>query len=206
VRLNRRLFAIGALTIALTTPAVLLAQDPASQPAKENSSPQASPKVQPRGPESKGPVTRFGVIWEGKLTRSGKPKTDEGWKWMRARGVKTIVNFRASDDVDYKGYGFADHLWIPLDQGRLPTEEEAERYLTWIQDPANQPVNIQCAEGKDRTGMMAALARYAIQSWPMEDAINETGLYRGGELISEARIAWLRDWAKKYPPGSHRRK
>jgi protein tyrosine/serine phosphatase len=124
---------------------------------------------------------------------------------MRERGVKTIVNFRASNETDYKSFGFTDHLWIPLDNGRLPTEAEAEQYLAWIQDVANQPVNIQCAEGKDRTGMMAALARYAVESWSLDEAIKESSLYRRGEPISDERIAWLRDWAKKHPPGSHRK-
>jgi protein tyrosine/serine phosphatase len=204
----RRLFiAFGALNLALLIPGLLLGQDntASSVPAQENTSRQGT-SSQARGPEPKGPVPRFGIIWDGKLTRSGKPKEAEGWKWMRERGVKTIVNFRASNDVDYKSYGFADHLWIPLDNGRLPTEAEAEKYLAYIQEPANQPVNIQCAEGKDRTGMMAALARYAIEGWPLEDAINESSLYRRGELISDERIGWLRDWARKHPPGSHRKR
>jgi len=159
-----------------------------------------------RGPEPKGPVTRFGIVWEGKLSRSGKPKNDDGWKWLRAQGVKGIVNFRASNDVDYKSFGFGNFLWIPMDNGRLPTETEALHYLNWIQEPANQPVHIQCAEGKDRTGMMAALARYAIEGWSMEDAINEASLYRKGEPLAIERIAWLREWASRYAPASQRKK
>lgn len=207
MKLNRLLIVLGALNIVLITSGVLQGQGNTapSLPAHENSS-QQSTTSQLRGPEPKGPVPRFGIIWEGKLTRSGKPKDAEGWKWMRERGVKTIINFRASNETDYKTYGFADHLWIPLDNGRLPTEAEAEKYLAWIQDPTNQPVNIQCAEGKDRTGMMAALARYAIESWTLDDAINESSLYRRGEPISEERITWLRDWARKHPAGSHRKR
>jgi Tyrosine phosphatase family len=158
-----------------------------------------------RGPEPKGPVPKYGIIWQGKLSRSGKPKNDEGWKWLREQGVNSIVNFRARDDVDYKKFGFGDYLWIPMDNGRLPTDAEAEKYLAWIQSPANQPVSIQCAEGKDRTGMMAALARYSIEGWPIDDAVKEASLYRKGEPISDERINWLRQWASKHSPGSHRR-
>jgi protein tyrosine/serine phosphatase len=200
------LIALLTLTVALTAATSLQAQgntEPQAQ-AGEKTQEQETPEL--RGPEPKGPVPRFGVIWEGKLTRSGKPKDPDGWKWMRERGVKTIINFRASNETDYLSLGFANHLWIPLDNGRLPTEAEAEKYLAWIQDPANQPVNIQCAEGKDRTGMMAALARYAIEAWPLDEAIKESSLYRRGEPISDERIAWLRDWAKKHPAGSHRKR
>jgi hypothetical protein len=161
--------------------------------------------AKPRGPEPKGIVPRYGIVWEGKLTRSGKPKREEGWKWLREQGTNTIVNFRANNDVDYQSFGFSNVLWIPMDNGRLPTSLEAETYLAWIQEPKNQPVNIQCAEGKDRTGMMAALARYAIDGWSMDDAIQEAALYRKGEHLASERIEWLRAWAKAHPPGSHKK-
>ena len=157
-----------------------------------------------RGPEPKGPVPRFGVVSTGKITRSGLPKDDTGWDWLRERGTKTIVNFRERNAVDYQKHGFKSCLWIPLHEGRTPTDQEVKKYLGWIQDPANQPVNVQCAAGKDRTGMMIALARYAIEGWPMEEAINEASLYRKGAPLAEFRLEWLRQWASKHPPGSHR--
>jgi protein tyrosine/serine phosphatase len=200
---------VGALNVALVLPLVVLRGQTNSEPSlapEQGASQGSSLDDRARGPEPKGPVPKFGIIWQGKLTRSGLPKNDDGWKWLRARGVNSIVNFRARNDVDYTSYGFENSLWIPMDNGRLPTEAEAENYLTWIQDPANQPVNIQCAEGKDRTGMMAALARYAIEGWSLDEAIKESSLYRKGEPISEERINWLRQWANKHSPGSQRRK
>jgi rhodanese/phosphatase family protein len=173
---------------------------------KPNAAQEGAQVSTPRGPEPKGLVPKYGIIWPGKLTRSGKPKDHEAWKWLRAQGVNGIVNFRARNDIDYKSYGFGEHLWIPMDNGRLPTEAEAEKYLAWIQEPVNQPVNIQCAEGKDRTGMMAALARYAIDGWSIDEAIKESSLYRKGEPISDERINWLREWARKHPSGSHLKK
>ncbi|HZJ46434.1 MAG TPA: tyrosine-protein phosphatase [Pyrinomonadaceae bacterium] len=206
MRIDYRLLVVAAAAFLTTGVAV-------GDPAKSQSSPSPQQKVaqvdqpaQLRGPEAKGPVPKFGVLWEGKLTRSGLPKNEDGWKWLRAQGVNSIVNFRARNDVDYKGYGFDNALWIPMDNGRLPTQAEAEAYLAWIQDPANQPVNIQCAEGKDRTGMMAALARYAIDGWTIDEALAEASLYRKGEPLANVRIRWLREWASKHQPGSHRRK
>ncbi len=158
-----------------------------------------------RGPEEKTAVPRFGIVWQGKLTRSGLPKDDEAWKWLRDQGVNTIINFRERNDVDYKKYGFESALWIPLQGGRKPTESEVEKFLQFIQNPSNQPVHIQCAEGKDRTGMMAALARYAVEGWPMEKAIAEASLYRKGKPLSADRIEWLQQWAAKHKPGSFRK-
>jgi hypothetical protein len=199
----------GTLTLAMILPLTALTAQTRGAPsvtADQSATQAGAPAAKPRGPEPKGLVPRYGIVWQGRLTRSGMPKNDDGWKWLRAQGINSIVNFRARNDVDYKKFGFEDSLWIPMDNGRLPTEAEAESYLAWIQNPANQPVHIQCAEGKDRTGMMAALARYAIEGWSIEDAIKETGLYRKGELISDERIGWLRQWASKHPSGSHRQK
>lgn len=202
---GRRL-SVGGLSIALIFSFVALRAHGqlAALPTKDQET-QDKASLEIRGPEAKGPVPKFGIIWQGKLTRSGMPKDDLGWKWLRDRGVKSIVNFRARNDVNYLGYGFANSLWIPMDNGRLPTEAEAETYLAWIQDPAHQPVNIQCAEGKDRTGMMAALARYAIEGWSIDNAVRESALYRKGKPLAEERVAWLKNWAAKHPAGSHRR-
>lgn len=200
----RRLFLFGALNLTLVLTSHV-AQGQTTAKAEESPT-QGAQSTKLRGPEPKGPIPRFGIVWEGRLSRSGLPKNEDGWKWLRAKGVNGIVNFRATNDVDYKSFGFESSLWIPMDNGRLPTEAEAQHYLTWIQDPANQPVHIQCAEGKDRTGMMAALARYAIEGWSMDDAINEASLYRKGKPLADERIAWLRDWASKYAPASQRRK
>lgn len=159
-----------------------------------------------RGPEPKSPVPKYGIVWPGKLSRSGLPKNDEGWKWLRAQGTRTIINFRQRNDVDYDKYGFERVLWMPLLKGRMPTDKDADRYLDWIQDPSHQPVNIECAEGKDRTGMMVALARYAVDGWTMDEAISEAELYRKGKPLSADRVEWLRQWAAKRPAGSYRRK
>jgi hypothetical protein len=207
MRIHGWLVVGGILILVMILPLVALTGQTkvASSVAAHQSATQAE-AAKPRGPEPNGLVPKYGIVWQGKLTRSGMPKNDDGWKWLRAQGINSIVNFRARNDVDYKKYGFEDSLWIPMDNGRLPTEAEAETYLAWIQNPANQPVHIQCAEGKDRTGMMAALARYAIEGWSIEDAIKETSLYRKGETISVERISWLREWASKHPSGSQRKK
>ena len=203
----RRLFPVAALNLALIFSGVVLrGQTPAGSLPGASTPHAGGQSLKPRGPESKGPVPKFGIIWQGKLTRSGLPKNEDGWKWLREQGVKSIVNFRAKNDVNYAGFGFNNSLWIPMDNGRLPTDAEAETYLAWIQDPANQPVNIQCAEGKDRTGMMAALARYAIEGWPLDQAVSESSLYRKGKPLADERVSWLRDWSKKHSPGSHRRR
>ncbi len=155
------------------------------------------------GSSNNAPLKRYGVVWEHKLTRSGMPEDESGWRWLRNQGVKSIVTFRQENDVDYKKFGFERVLQIPLDGSHIPTQEQTEKFLKFIQDPQNQPVHMHCSAGKDRTGMMAALARYAIDGWPLDRALAEAKLYRGSDLAPK-RVAWLRDWAANHKPGSHR--
>jgi hypothetical protein len=154
------------------------------------------------GPARWTPVENFGVIWHGRITRSGKPGDDTAWQWLRARGVHNVVNFRNdNEDVDYETFGLGC-LWIPLSGGESPSDDRAKAFLEYVQKPENQPVHIMCAEGKDRTGTMGALIRYSIEGWSMDEALAEAALYRGGEPLSDERTAWLRGWANRYPPGS----
>jgi Tyrosine phosphatase family len=151
------------------------------------------------------PLRNFGVVWENKLTRSGLPHDKSGWDWLRqTRGAKSIVTFRPQNDVDYEKYGFDRVYRIPLSGTEVPTDEQVDTFLRFVQDPGNWPVHMHCSAGKDRTGMMAVLVRYAIDGWPIEKALEESRSYRGGEDLPHKRLAWLQSWAANHKPGSYK--
>ena len=150
------------------------------------------------------PMRNYGVVWENKLTRSGLPSSESGWQWLRSRGTNSIITFRPENDVDYEKFGFERVFRIPLKGTQIPTDEQVDKFLAFIQDPSNWPVHMHCSAGKDRTGMMAALARYAIDGWPLDKALAEAKQYRGGQDLAEKRVAWLESWAAKHKPGSYR--
>ncbi|TMA36914.1 MAG: hypothetical protein E6J79_11990 [Deltaproteobacteria bacterium] len=150
------------------------------------------------------PVPNYGVIWDHKLTRSGQPSTLAGWTWLRRQGVRSVVNFRSENDVDYTRLGFEHSLWLPLKSSEPPTDADAERFLAFVRDPQNWPLHIHCKSGQDRTGVMAALVRYAIDGWTLERALVEARSYRGGVDLAPQDMAWLRQWAAGHEPGSHR--
>lgn len=161
------------------------------------------PQVSPQEGKRKQILPRYGVIDAGKLSRSGMPKDERGWVWLRQQGVKSVVEFRQVNDVDYKKFGFEKSLWLPFNHNEPPTNELAEKFLRFVQDADNWPVHIHCAEGKSRTGMMAALVRYAVDGWSVDKALEEARLYRRGKDLSPAQTEWLRNWAAKHKPGSH---
>ena len=116
-------------------------------------------------------VTNFAKLDEA-LWRGGQP-TAEGFKELEKAGVRTIVSFRH------------DHDDLPLLKGtklrylRIPSrawhgrETNIVTFLKVMEDPANWPVFIHCAQGRDRTGYNAATYRIVVQGWKPDDALRE---------------------------------
>ena len=96
-------------------------------------------------------------------------------------------------------------LRIPLASEDVPTDERAKEFLQLIQDPKSWPVDVHCAAGKDHTGMMIALARYAVDGWTLDAALAGAKRYHRGNDLARFRMEWLEKWTATHPPGSERR-
>lgn len=162
------------------------------------------PENTPRG----GGFGVFSIPVPGVLSRSGQPTADE-FRWLKENGWKSIINFRVDREKDsyvsdldianLNEIGLA-YLNIPIKDGGTPSEEQAVQFLKFITDPKNQPANIHCAAGTGRTGLMAALYRYAVQGWPMDKAIAEKSSF-GSD--NETQKKWLEKWASNHSPGEY---
>src|SRR5690349_18137904 len=99
------------------------------------------------------------------LYRGAQP-TEEGFRQLKAMGVKTVIDFRSyhSTKKQVEAAGLtALELPLKADFGSVPpNEEELKTFFKAVLDPACQPVYIHCAFGKDRTGTMAAVYRLEV--------------------------------------------
>lgn len=106
------------------------------------------------------------------LYRSAQP-TAQGMQGLRALGIKTVVDLRSwhSDlgDIGETGLGYVN---IPM-TALHPTEGDAVAFLKVATDPDRTPVLVHCAYGADRTGVMVAVYRVAVQGWSKADAVQE---------------------------------
>ena len=145
----------------------------------------------------------------GVFSRSGQPLIGE-FQWLKQQGWKGVIDLRVDGERDEVGDdskipGFTDlgfnYLYVPISDGHPPTNEEADQILTFMTNPANQPLHVHCRGGIGRAGTVTALYRYAVQGWPIDDAIKESRPFQGG--ISSVQEAWLRDWATTHEPGSY---
>ena len=57
-----------------------------------------------------------------------------------------------------------------------PEEEDTVRFLQIVTNPKRIPVLVHCGHGADRTGIMCAIYRVAVQNWKKEEALREMTL------------------------------
>jgi len=92
---------------------------------------------------------------------------------LKEIGIKTVVNLR-SFHSDRKKLGNAAMAYESI--GMMPwypTEKDVIRFLRVVADESRGPILVHCQHGADRTGMMCAVYRVAVQGWTKEDAIKE---------------------------------
>lgn len=111
------------------------------------------------------------------LYRGAQP-TDDGLLRLPGMGFKTVVNVRLGDT---DGPCMAD---LPIGYEHWPMsamtigDDEVVRFLQLVSDKDRTPVFVHCHHGADRTGVLCAMYRVAMQGWAREDAIAE--MTRGG--------------------------
>ena len=106
----------------------------------------------------------------------GAQPTAEGMRELERLGVKTVVNLRAvnSDRDELGDAGLAyEHISFKAWHAE---DEDVVRFLRIVTNPERQPVFVHCQHGADRTGMMTAIYRIAVEGWSKEDAIAEMTL------------------------------
>ena len=136
----------------------------------------AAPSSTNRPPEWAQPVTKNGLPNFHKVSdtlyRGAQPDAD-GFRQLRALGVKTVVNLWAfhSDRDEMGGLRFRyEHISFKTWH---PENEEVVQFLKIVTNTNNAPVFVHCQHGADRTGTMCAIYRMAVQGWSQDAAIQE---------------------------------
>ena len=106
------------------------------------------------------------------LYRGAQPDA-KGMKRLEAMGIKTVVNLRLahSDRGELRGTCLG-YVHIGIDPLK-PEEDEVVEFLRVVTDPNRTPVFVHCNRGIDRTGMVCAVYRMAVQGWSRDEAARE---------------------------------
>jgi len=137
------------------------AQSPASQPS-------------PRG------ISNFGQVTPA-LFRGGQP-TSDGYRELKQMGVEYVVSFRHEKGenslerraVEAQGMRFVSLPWHAWD---TPANEEVSRFFVLLAANRQSKIFVHCQQGRDRTGVMVAIYRIAVDHWCPESAVAEMKAY-----------------------------
>jgi protein tyrosine/serine phosphatase len=155
------------------------------------------------------------VVSAGILYRSAQlNKTETRWA-AREYGIKSVLNLRGAhagegwydDEIDAAGELGLAHFDYTLSAKRFVTSQQIADVLD-IMRRAPKPLLIHCKSGSDRTGLVAALYRFAETGASAREADRELSLVYGHFPYLTSRSGAMDDsfWAyvRATPGGSAR--
>src|SRR5205823_8741901 len=122
-------------------------------------------------------VSNFGEVTP-ELYRGGQP-TPQGWQRLVKMGINVVVDLRLtgaaqeSREADRLGIKFVALPWHCL----FPKDEVFARFLKLVQQNRSKKIFVHCRYGDDRTGMMIAAYRMAVQGWTPAEARKEMATF-----------------------------
>jgi protein tyrosine/serine phosphatase len=161
------------------------------------------------------------TVVPGRIYRSGQLSSPGLERFIRERGIRTVINLRGScPPMDwYLGECRVTHLLnvaqedIGLSATRLPAAEELRR-LVEVLDHCEYPILFHCFHGADRTGLACAIAQLLDPSVTLEEATRQLGICYGhlsvgktGQLdrVFEFYTDWLAEQGIEHSPDAFRR-
>jgi protein tyrosine phosphatase (PTP) superfamily phosphohydrolase (DUF442 family) len=121
-------------------------------------------------------------------------------------GIKTIVDLRSSydytDDVrEAAEIASLRYERVPMSVWNPPTDDEANKFVSIVSDPARGPYFVFCADGLNRTGEMTAIYRIAHDNWNVEKALDEADELGFNPYYYSLR-SYVWDYARKFHPSA----
>jgi tyrosine-protein phosphatase SIW14 len=125
-------------------------------------------------------VPNFGHVADN-LYRGGQPTTD-GFNALHAMGVGMVINFRdepkemADEKHEVESLGIK-YVGIPWSASHDPSSAQIVDFLDLVRANPNTKIFVHCRRGADRTGVMIASYRIAVEHKPVAEAVSEMRQY-----------------------------
>jgi tyrosine-protein phosphatase SIW14 len=125
-------------------------------------------------------LPNFGRVTDN-LYRGGQPSS-EGLKSLHAMGVGIVVDFRekpveeAAEKRQVESLGMKS-IDIPWSANHGPSSAQIVEFLDLVRANPDTKIYVHCRRGADRTGVMIASYRIAVEHMSVADALSEMHRY-----------------------------
>ena len=129
---------------------------------------------EPRG------LPNFGRVADN-LYRGGQPSSD-GFKSLHAMGVGIVVDLRekptegANEKRQVESLGMKS-VGIPWSANHEPSSAQIVEFLDLVRANPDTKIFVHCRRGADRTGVMIAAYRIAVEHKPVAEVVSEMHQY-----------------------------
>lgn len=132
--------------------------------------------------------TNFSWVVQDKLSGSGLPVSRREFGWLLRHGIKSIVTVREIPLPSGWTKG-VNYLHLRVDDYDAPSLEELDRTVNFIdtQITNERPVNVHCAAGRGRTGLILAAYLLKKENLDAEEAVDKIRHLRPGSIQSEVQ-------------------
>jgi tyrosine-protein phosphatase SIW14 len=133
-------------------------------------------------------VSNFGEVTPH-LYRGGQPK-GTGYQHLKEMGIDIVVDLRLSGEdaekhnVTKAGMRYVSIPWHCL----FPKDRVFAQFLKLLRDNPNKKVFVHCRYGDDRTGMMIAAYRMAVEGWTPKEARKEMEKFGFHPMVCPALV------------------
>jgi protein tyrosine/serine phosphatase len=123
-------------------------------------------------------IENFGQINDGYF-RGAQPQGHD-YQDLAAIGIKTVIDLSNDQETEAQSVAAAGMKFvrISLTTSAAPAQAAVEKFLSLVNDPANQPVYVHCQGGRHRTGVMTAVYRITHDHWTPDRAFAEMVQYQ----------------------------
>ncbi len=148
-------------------------------------------------------LTLDGVANFGRITphlyRGAQPEVS-AYSSLRRFGIDTVVRLSTGDEfiegerarVEALRMRFVSLPWRTAD---TPTTEQVATFLALLRDHPDWTVFVHCRKGVDRTGVMVALYRIALDHWAADQAVWEMRAFHYRPIFQPH----LQDYVEGFP-------
>jgi protein tyrosine/serine phosphatase len=128
----------------------------------------------------------FHTVIAGKVYRSAQPSAEQIASYVRANGIRTIINLRGADDgkswyrdeIETSKALRVDHIDFKMASSKVLTPDRAEELLDILRT-AQKPIWIHCQSGADRTGLVSAMYSNQVAGVAEETAEQQLSIWYG---------------------------